>query len=107
MTSPAKLKRLRVTSRFATDTRLDRQGYIIYQSRTSQCKRLKKANSLRQRELAFLQLPEHCITLPGKKDTVTVNKIKRQKMVLGRRIPLLLTKSKGRRWCWEEGYHYY
>ena len=80
VTSPAKLKRLRVTSQLARDIRLDRRA--ISSINQGPVKRYAKSIRVKQGVLAFLQLPEHSITLPGKKDTVTVKKKNKQKGVL-------------------------
>ena len=75
-----KLKERRVTSQLAKDVGLDRRS--ISSVDKGPVMWLKKSENRKERVLAFLQLPDHSVTLAGKKDTMTVNCKKKQKVVL-------------------------
>ena len=80
MTSPSKLKKQRITSQLAKDVGLDRRSITV--DHRGQVSRLVKSENRKEQVLAFLQLPDHSVTLAGKKDTVTVNGEKKQKVIL-------------------------
>ena len=75
-----KLKERRVTSQLAKDVGLDRRS--ISSVNKGPVMWPKKSENRKERVLAFLQLPDHSVTLAGKKDTMTVNCKKKQKVVL-------------------------
>ena len=80
LTSPKKLKVNRVAKRFATDLGLDPRS--VRTINKGRLQRTAKSEANKQRVLAFLQLPDHSVVLPGKRDTVTIQGKKVQKVVL-------------------------
>ena len=80
VTSPRKLKQRRITSQLARDVSLDRRS--ISSVHKGPVLRFEKSENRKERVLTFLQLPDHSVTLAGKKDTVTVNGKKKQKVIL-------------------------
>ena len=81
-TCAVKLKRSRLTSRLARDTGLDRRALLTGRRarNLSEFHRMYKAQ--KKDIIAFLVSPEHSYTLPGKKETVTVDRVKYQRVVL-------------------------
>lgn len=78
--SPTELKEQRITSQLAKDIGLDRRALATVNR--GPLLRLEKSDNRKERVLSFLVLPEYSITLAGKKDTVTVKGVKKQKVVL-------------------------
>ena len=80
VTSPEELKVKRLTSQLAKDVKVDRRSLFSGPRKVST--RAVEFRGRRELVIEFLKRPEHSYTLPGKKDTVTVKKVKHQKVIL-------------------------
>ena len=76
VTSPEELKVKRLTSQLAKDVKVDRRSLFSGPRKVST--RAVEFRGRRELVIEFLKRPEHSYTLPGKKDTVTVKKVKHQ-----------------------------
>ena len=80
ITSPNELSLLRAMKQLSCDVKLDRR--TVTKKPTQETKSSAEYKDRRQAIRTFLERPEHSITLPGKKDTITIKKVKHQKIQL-------------------------
>ena len=78
--SPERLRQCRLTAQLAEDTGLSRRCLLSGPRKVR--KNTAASMGLEDRIIEFLKRPEHSYTLPGKKDTVTMSKVKHQKVIL-------------------------
>ena len=86
--SPQDLNKFRGTSTVAKDLQFDRRTVISLGKRHPSKKHLKFVTA-KQNIISFLTRPDHSITLPGKKDTVTIRKVKHQRVQLTEYLHIL------------------
>lgn len=80
ITSPKQLSAFRVMKQLSIDVALDRR--TLANRAAEETKKSALYKERREAIRTFLMRPEYSITLPGKKDTVTIKKVKHQKIQL-------------------------